>query len=259
MQQAALNILMIKKSTTYREKLFLRSLCLRHNFFRKVLFSVLHSFAGLETYKLLQRDRSTVLLADLSKVLGNGLLAVLSLDINLICQADFLELLVQSSLYHLLDDILRLARVLGIILCLLNKDCELMISVFLRNVVLGNILGSKCRYLHCDVSYRFLDLVIHDVGIRFHDNGNSAAAMYIRSHDAVLRDNLLESSDRELLGDNADELCQSFINSLLRIRNPFFLLEFVNRLCIGSKNLLRDIVYEFLELLVASRGWSSCS
>ena len=70
------------------------ALDLCHNFFREVVLSLLDTFAGLETDELFDLQSSTVGLADLLKILAYRLLAVLSLYIDLVVQADFLELLV---------------------------------------------------------------------------------------------------------------------------------------------------------------------
>ena len=54
------------------------------NFLSEVLLFLLQALAGLETDKLLDGDLRAVCLGNLSYVLGNGLLTVLSLHVGLI-------------------------------------------------------------------------------------------------------------------------------------------------------------------------------
>ena len=119
--------------------------CLSHNFLSEVVLSLLDAFAGLEANELFDDDLGSVSLADLIKILANSLLAVLSADIDLVEEADFLELFVQSADEHLLDDVLRFSLILGKLVVLLDrlseKDLFLVLFVIIRDISLADILG----------------------------------------------------------------------------------------------------------------------
>ena len=84
---------------------------LAHNFLSEVLNLLLDTFTGLEADEAADREVCAVGLADLLQILCYGLLAILSSYIDLIIQADLLELFVESADEHLLDDVLRFALI----------------------------------------------------------------------------------------------------------------------------------------------------
>ena len=78
---------------------FRRSAELCSNLCSEILLLLLDTFAGLETNESLYRKVCAVVLANLCKILCNGLLAVLCLNVNLLKQAYFLQLFVQTDVY----------------------------------------------------------------------------------------------------------------------------------------------------------------
>ena len=135
----------IIKIYAFRSELLRGCTCLSHNFLSEVVNSLLDAFACLEANELFDGDLGSVSLADLIKILTYSLLAVLSADIDLVEEADFLELFVQSADEHLLDDILRFSLVLGELVVLLDrlseKDLFLVLFVIIRDISLADILG----------------------------------------------------------------------------------------------------------------------
>ena len=90
---------------------------------------MLHALAGLVADKSLDSDLRALLLGDLLDVLRNTLLAVLSLDVDLVQKDDLLQFLVDTALDHALDDLLRLLSFLRIVHDLSKKDFLLMCDV----------------------------------------------------------------------------------------------------------------------------------
>ena len=125
-----------------------------------------------------------------------------------------------------------------------------MLLILLRNIGDSHIFGRKSRNLHGNVGQALLHGIVHHIGVRFHDNADSSAAVGIGNHAAVLRDNLLESSDVQILADGGDLLYQSFLHGLGGIRVPAFRHERVNIGRIGINRLLRNRFHELLEGLV---------
>src|SRR5699024_6997773 len=78
------------------------------DFLSEVLFLLLDSFACLVTGKAFDGDVRAVSLCNLSHISANGLLAVLSLYIYLVKQADLFQLFFDTSGNDTLDNLLRL-------------------------------------------------------------------------------------------------------------------------------------------------------
>ena len=122
-----------------------------------------------------------------------------------------------------------------------------MLLVIFRNIAHRYIFGRKSGNLHGNIGQALLDRVVNHIGIRFHDNADPSAAVRIGNHASMICDNLLESSDVQVLADRSDLLDQSFLNCLGRVCIPRLSQESVHIGRIGFNRLLRNRVNEILE------------
>ena len=153
----------------------------------EILVLLLETFTCLKTNKLLDCKLASIRLCYVCNVLGNAFL-VLSLYILLLKQTNFLEFLVQTSLNHLLNDIIRLVCILRIILCLCNKNLKFVSLVLLRYFICRNILWIHSCNLHSDILHALVNSLTGCICISLNQYTNLSACMNIRNDMSVCAD-----------------------------------------------------------------------
>src|ERR1041385_3018950 len=219
-------------------------LLVRHDFGHEVIALLLDAFAELVTVEAGHDVAAAVLLPLLHEVLRNRRLVVA--DVRLLEQAGLAVELLPLARHHLLDDVLRLARLERRIAC----DLALGVEVLLRDVLAAQEARLGRRDVHRDIARNLGALRI--AAGQFHDHADLAAAVHVRADRRPLRRLVTdEAADGDVLFDRGDHLRRLLRDRLFAAR-PLLGVQLVDRRRFALSDQLGDVRGECAEVLVAA-------